>query len=79
VVKTLGLIPLGLVLTIREQAYFTLRHPAVDEARLGAALAALNHAIHLGLLVVCVIVVAQLVWDMGQVGVKAYRKRAARG
>jgi len=77
VVKIIGLIPLALVLTVRDQAYFTLRHPAADEGRLGAALAALNHAIHLGLLVVCVIVVAQLLWDFGQAGVHAYRRRLA--
>ncbi len=77
VVKILGLVPLVLVLTIRDRAYFTLRHPAADEAHYGAALAAINHAIHLGLLVVCFIVVAELLWDLGRTGVESYRKRMA--
>lgn len=76
-VKAFGLIPLALLLTVRDQGYFTLRHPEVNEVRYGTALASINHAIHLGLAVVCAIVVLQLVWDIVQVGLKAYRKREA--
>jgi hypothetical protein len=77
VFKIFGLIPLALMLTVRDQAYFTLRSPEVNQAHYGAALATINHAVHLGLLVVSVIVVAQLLWDLGKMGVDAYRKRAA--
>jgi hypothetical protein len=76
-VKIFGLIPLALMLTVRDQVYFNLRNPAVNEAHYGAALASINHAIHLGLTVVCVIVVAQLLWDLGRTGVDAYSKHAA--
>jgi len=76
-VKIFGLIPLALLLMVENQAYFTLRHPALDQTQYGAALTSINLAIHMGLAVVCVIVVVQMAWDIGQIGIGAYRKRAA--
>jgi hypothetical protein len=77
VVKIFGLIPLALLLTVRDQAYFTLQHPEVNQPRYGATVALTNHSTHLSLMVVCAIVVLQLVWDLGRIGLEAYRKRAA--
>jgi hypothetical protein len=77
VFKIVGLIPLALLLAVRNEAYITLQHPEVNHARYGVALSSINHAIHLGLMIVSVIVVAQLLWDMGKMAIEAYRKRAA--
>jgi len=75
--KIFGLAPLAILLTVRNQAYFTLKHPALDQTQYGTTLDSINRAIHLGLAVVCFIVVAQLLWDLGRIGVEAYRERAA--
>jgi hypothetical protein len=66
-----------LLLIVPEHAYIALKHPALDQAQNGAAMATINQAIHWGLQVVFVIVVLQLAWDMVQMILKAYRQREA--
>lgn len=77
--KLLGLIPLMLLLNLRDQAYITLKHPGMDGVRYGGTLDSINHAIYRALFFVCVITVLQLVWELGKVGRDIYRKRAAAG
>lgn len=77
VVKAMGLIPLAVLLTVRDHAWVALKHPALDEARYGGTLHSINEGIHGALLIVCAIVVLQLAWEVGRVGLEAYRKRAA--
>jgi hypothetical protein len=75
--QALGLIPLLLLLTVRDQAWVTLRHPALDQARYGGALEAINKAIHLGVSILCALAVLWLLWEIGRMGLNVYRKRAA--
>ncbi|HEX3892104.1 MAG TPA: hypothetical protein VHW46_05990 [Terracidiphilus sp.] len=77
VTKACGLIPLGVVLLARDSAYILLRNPAVEGARYGATLDTINKSVHWGLMATCVLVVAQLVWDLGLMLTQTYRKRAA--
>jgi hypothetical protein len=75
--KAVGLLPLVWLLWVRDQAYVTLTHPALDMGRYGGVLNTINHSIYRVVLVICVIVVLQLVWECGQMVVEAYRRRAA--
>jgi hypothetical protein len=75
--QALGLIPLLLLFTVRDHAWVTLRHPALDQARYGGAMEAINKAIYLGASVVCALAVLQLLWEIGRMGLNLYRKRAA--
>jgi hypothetical protein len=72
-----GLIPLGILLAIPEHAYVALKHPALDQAQYGAAMATINQSIHWGLQVVFVIVVLQLAWEIARMILKVYRRREA--
>jgi hypothetical protein len=76
-VAALGLIPLGLLLSIGDHAYITLKHPELDALRYGVALNSINISIHLSLLVLCAINVMQLLWGIGRMSLNVYRKRAA--
>ena len=76
-VQALGLIPLLLLFTVRDQAWVTLRNPALDQASYGGAVEAINKAIYIGALFLCAIAVLQLLWEMGRMGLNVYRKRAA--
>jgi hypothetical protein len=75
--KTFGLIPLGLMIAVRDNAYVLLKNPAVDQARYGSVLDTINKSVHLGLLVICAIASLQLIWDFGKWIVQAYGRRAA--
>jgi hypothetical protein len=75
-IQALGLIPLALVIAAPGHAYVTLKHSAVNQGVSGAQLAALNHGIYIGLLLICVIAVAHLLWEMGRFALGAYRERA---
>ena len=77
VVKAMGLIPLAVLLTVRDHAWVALKHPALDEARYGGTLNAINDGIYKALLVICAIVTLQLVWDLGRASLDVYRRRAA--
>ncbi|MGD0902247.1 MAG: hypothetical protein ABR924_04815 [Terracidiphilus sp.] len=76
-VQALGLIPLLLLLTVRDHAWVTLRHPALDQARYGGAMEGINKAIYLGASIVCALAVLQLLWEVGRMGLNVYRKHAA--
>jgi len=71
--KAFGLIPLILLLTARDHVYLMLKNPAVDRLRYGATVDNINHWIHSGLSIVCVIVVIQLIWDVVQIAIAAQR------
>jgi hypothetical protein len=75
VFKTLGLIPLALLLTAQDHVLFLLRNPALDQARFGDALNQLNKGVYAGLRIVFAIVVLQLLWDLWNVILEARRKR----
>ena len=75
--KIFGLVPLALLLAVRDQGFFTLRHPEMDRAQYGAAVDGINRSIHLGLLIVFALVVLQLLWEIGRVILDAYRRREA--
>jgi len=74
-IKLMGLVPLVVLLSVQDQLFLRLKHPALDESRYGETLIATNHGIHYALLIVSTIVTLQLVWEIGQMGINAYRKR----
>ncbi len=76
-IAAIGLIPLGLLLSIGDHTYITLKHPALDQLRYGVALDSINKSIHLSLLVLCTINVLQLLWGIGRLSLDCYRQRAA--
>jgi hypothetical protein len=73
----LGLIPLALLITEPGRVYLTLKHPELDQMRYWGSLTTINQAIYGFALLACVITALQLVWHLGRMVVKAYRKRAA--
>jgi hypothetical protein len=77
VVSAIGLIPLGLLLSVPDHAFVLLRNPELDQARYGAALTSINLSIHWSAVVICAITVLHLVWGIWRLGVDAYRKRVA--
>jgi hypothetical protein len=78
VVKALGLIPLVLLLTVRDHVYVTLKNPAVDQLRSGATVDNINRGIYIGLSVVFAIAVLQLIWDAAQVALATCRAHSAQ-
>jgi hypothetical protein len=77
VFKTMGLIPLILLLVAPEGSLVVAKHAIEAGATLAATLAHINHGLHTGLLVVSVISGAQLAWDAGKMATEAWRKRVA--
>jgi len=77
VFKTIGLVPLALLLFSQGHMYIVLKHPELDQARYGANLDTINHAIHWALLVAATIAVLQLLFDIGKLAMDANRKRLA--
>jgi hypothetical protein len=77
VTKLLGLIPLAILIAAPGHLLITLKHPEVDYAHYGEAVNSINLAAHGGLLIVCAIVVLQLLWEIGQSSLEAYRRRVA--
>jgi hypothetical protein len=77
VVSAVGLIPLGLLLSVPDHACVLLRNPTLDQAHYGAALNSINLSIHWSAAVICAITVLRLVWEIGRTSLDAYRKRAA--
>jgi hypothetical protein len=75
--SALGLIPVGLLLSVRDHAYVTLGHPALDQVRYGGNLDTINQAIYHSALFLCAIAVLELFWQIGRISVDVYRKRAA--
>ena len=77
VVSAVGLIPLGLLLSVRDHAYVLLRNPAIDQVHYGEALTSINLSIHWSVVVLCAITVLWLVWEFGRMSLGAYRRRMA--
>jgi len=73
----LSLIPLGLLMLAPEHALFLMKNPAADAAAHGAQLASANKGVLTAITIAFAIVVLQLVWGLGKLGVEAYRKRVA--
>jgi hypothetical protein len=74
VFKAMGLIPLILMLVVPAGSLVLPRQ--ADDQSHQAALAIINHNFHSVLLMIAVIAGAQLLWDLGKMGMGAYRKRA---
>jgi hypothetical protein len=76
-VKVMGIIPLVLLLTVKDHALVTLKNPALDYARYGVTLDTINQYAHKAFLVILVITVLELAWNLWQLGREALRKRVA--
>ena len=78
VFKILGVIPIVLVLSLSNHVYILLKNPSADQAtQYGHNLDVINSSVHLGLSVVCAIVVIQLVWEIGRMIWDEHRRREA--
>jgi hypothetical protein len=75
--KTLGLIPIVILLTAPGHIYLSLKNPALDQARYGQNLDQINNGIHYAFVVICAIVVLQLVIDLSKWAWDTYRARLA--
>jgi hypothetical protein len=73
--KAFGLIPIILLITVRDHIYVVLKNPAVNQVRYGATLDTINRSVFLGMSVICAIASLQLAWDISQLALDAYRKR----
>jgi uncharacterized membrane protein YuzA (DUF378 family) len=72
-----GLVPLGALLSVPNHMFILLRHPELDQAKLGANLDTTNAGIYKALLLVCAIVVAKLVWEIVRRSMEGYKARVA--
>lgn len=77
VVKTMGLVPLIVLVSNHDKLYVLLKRPELDQVQHGQTLLQTNHGIHSVALLLIVIVSAQLAWDIAQALIAAARKRAA--
>jgi hypothetical protein len=73
--KSVGVIPLALLLSVRDHVYVVLKNPTGDQLGSSHNLDAINKSIHLGFSVICIIVVLQLAWDIGRMVWDEYRRR----
>jgi len=76
VVKTMGLVPLLILASKHDHAYLLLKQTVLDQAQYSQNLVQTNQGIHSVLLLLCVIVSAQLAWDIAQAIMAVMRKRA---
>jgi hypothetical protein len=74
--KSVALVPLLILASVRDLQYVLLKRPELDLAQYGQRLAQINQSVHTAILVLCVIVCAQLAWDIAQAMIEAARKRA---
>jgi uncharacterized membrane protein YidH (DUF202 family) len=77
VLSVLGLIPLGVLLSVPNHMWVLLKHPELDQAKYGATLESTNSGIYKALLLIVAIVVVQLVIEVGRRSLDAYRMRVA--
>jgi hypothetical protein len=75
--KLIAIIPLVILANVRDQLYVLLKRPELDLPQYGQKLTEINQNIHTVILILCVIVCAQLAWDIAQAVIAAARKRAA--
>jgi hypothetical protein len=78
VLKTLGLVPVVLMLLVPDHAYVLLKNPAVNQAHYGAAVDIINRNIPVGLLAVGLIASLQLAWDIGTWVLRPRQETAAQ-
>jgi hypothetical protein len=71
-----GLVPIALLLAVKDHAYLLLKNPASDQIRVGATLATVNAWIYGVALLIFVVAVLQLAWEVGRKSVQAWQKRA---
>lgn len=76
VVKTIGLVPLLILANVHDRAYLLLKRPELDSASYVATVHGANQGIHKLILLLCVIVSAQLAWDLAQAIIAAARKQS---
>jgi len=76
-IEAMGLIPMGMLLATPQHLFVTLKNPALDQARYGSALEAINKSIYLCALLVVAIAAMELVWWLGKMGMGAWRRRVA--
>ena len=76
VVKTIGLIPLLILANVHGRTYLLLKHPELASASSRTAIYGTNQGIHTSILILCIIVSAQLAWDIAQAIIAAVRKQA---
>jgi hypothetical protein len=77
VYKALGMVPVILLLAAKDHAAVLLKNPALDQARYGATLDAINRTINWSFALICAIAGLQLAWGIVQLILNVYRKRAA--
>lgn len=75
--KVLGIVPLAILITAPGQVLVEMRNPVTDAAQYGKVVDQINQGAHLGFMVVLAIVLIQLLWDVGQWGLRTYRRSAA--
>jgi hypothetical protein len=74
--KSVGLVPLLILANAHDRIYLLLKRPDIDSASYGATVQGANQGIHTLILILCVIVSAQLAWDIAQSIIEVTRKRA---
>ena len=77
VTSAMGLIPLAILLTVRDHAYVLLKQPGVDLPGTGVTVDAINLWTYRALLVVLAIAGLSLLGEIAKASWEAYRKRAA--
>lgn len=77
--KAFGLVSVLLLATAPNHVLVSLKHPLMDQERLGGTVDAINRSTHLAFTLVCVIIALQLLWEIGQAGWVEYRRRVAEG
>jgi len=74
--KSIGLIPILVLLNAPDRVYVLLKHPEMDLARYGQTLDTLNHTLHSVFLLICVIVALQLAWEIIRAMLHSSRKQS---
>jgi hypothetical protein len=75
--KAFGLIPIVLLLSVPDHATVLLKDPALNSAPYGVTLDTINLGIYRAFLAILIIASLQLAWDIGRMGVNAWRKGEA--
>jgi hypothetical protein len=73
--KVGGLIPILILLNARDHVYVLLKKGGADQLKYGQHVTQINDGVHLGISVLCAIVVIQMAWDIWLVIRDQYRSR----
>jgi hypothetical protein len=71
----LGLIPVGILLTVRDHVYVLLKHPGVDLSNSGVTVDSINLWTYRALLFILAIAVLSLLGEIAKASWQAYRGR----